>query len=346
MRVTRSATNKTTPRSEEENSINEDPWSEHDSDSLLTVIEDHLKNAQSELSKFKLQVEILRNEKRDLETELANVNALISRENMRKKSSRLSKTTKDADSEHELRSRIEELETENQKQKKYIAKLKKKALQDEVDDLLPKNSGKLKGKDVEVDSEHRMRKLLRCFSDLMMLTTLQDDLTQECPICFEKLQLKQCSAMQCQHLVCDECLPKISKEADDTVKCPECRDPTDRDDVEKVYMTEQQRWDELLRVARDWVKIDHRGEEETSEEEAEEEFIDDKTSSEVSSEGVNEFKSPQHTAFDVHSPCGDGDDHPPTSSPTNSRLFSESPTKEKRRRLEQLAEERANKRKR
>lgn len=125
----------------------------------------------------------------------------------------------------------------------------------------------------------------------MMVTTIQDDTTQICPICLEPLQLNKCSAyafllkhsiffsnvfysLKCQHLMCDECLPKVSKGVDETVKCAECRESTARDDVEKVYMTEQQRWDELLLVAQAWAVWDHRGEEETSEEEAEDDFID------------------------------------------------------------------------
>ena len=50
-----------------------------------------------------------------------------------------------------------------------------------------------------------------------------------------------------------------------------------RDDVELVHMTETQRWDDLLKVARAWDAFDSntRGELETSEEEAEENFLTD-----------------------------------------------------------------------
>lgn len=83
--------------------------------------------------------------------------------------------------------------------------------------------------------------------------------------------------LQCQHLICNECLPQISKGADETVKCPECRRFTSRDDIELVHMTEQERWDELLGVAQAWDAFDVRGEEGTSEEENEEYFINDAT---------------------------------------------------------------------
>ena len=83
--------------------------------------------------------------------------------------------------------------------------------------------------------------------------------------------------LQCQHLMCNECLPQISKGADETVQCPECRRFTSRDDIELVNMTEQERWDELLGVAQAWDAFDVRGEEETSEEENEEYFFNDAT---------------------------------------------------------------------
>lgn len=78
----------------------------------------------------------------------------------------------------------------------------------------------------------------------------------------------------CQHLVCDECLPNISRGADETVQCPQCRQRWPRDEVESVQYTESERWDALLDVAKAWAAFDTgRGEEETSEEEAEEAFF-------------------------------------------------------------------------
>ena len=81
----------------------------------------------------------------------------------------------------------------------------------------------------------------------------------------------------CEHIVCNICLPGISKGADETVLCPKCRARCPRDDVELVHMTETQRWDDLLKVAQAWDAFDAntRGDLETSEEEAEENFLTD-----------------------------------------------------------------------
>lgn len=48
--------------------------------------------------------------------------------------------------------------------------------------------------------------------------------------------------------------------------------------MEVVRYTASSQWDELLKVARKFAKIDHRGAQDTSEEEEEENFVDDETS--------------------------------------------------------------------
>lgn len=94
------------------------------------------------------------------------------------------------------------------------SKYKAKQLLAEAEDLLPKKCDAKSDEDQEIDSESRMRKvpllilqsrrydldlilflsqLLRRSSDLMLVTTLPDDL-DECPICYNKLELKNCSA--------------------------------------------------------------------------------------------------------------------------------------------------------
>lgn len=62
---------------------------------------------------------------------------------------------------------------------------------------------------------------------------------------------------------------------DEVYACHICRSETDREDIEKVHMTEEQRWDELLAVAQAWGAFDHRPEVDTSEEEREEAFDGD-----------------------------------------------------------------------
>lgn len=54
-----------------------------------------------------------------------------------------------------------------------------------------------------------------------------------------------------------------------------CRQGTDRDEFEVVYMTETDRWDALLKIAQAWGAIDHRPAIDTSEEEGEESFLTD-----------------------------------------------------------------------
>ena len=83
------------------------------------------------------------------------------------------------------------------------------------------------------------------------------------------------SRLQCEHLICHLCLPKVSKGADETVKCPQCEEYTKRDDLELVHWTEKDRWDALVDVAKAWVAFGNRGEVDTSEEEDEENFFTD-----------------------------------------------------------------------
>jgi len=64
------------------------------------------------------------------------------------------------------------------------------------------------------------------------------------------------------------------KGADETIKCPDCRNICPRDELELVHLDEQQRWDALLNVAKAWMAFDRRGEQETSDED-EENFLTD-----------------------------------------------------------------------
>ena len=84
-------------------------------------------------------------------------------------------------------------------------------------------------------------------------------------------------SLPCEHMLCDDCLPKMSKGADETVRCPTCRKVCPRGVIELITYTEQDRWDALLKVAEAWGAGDRRREAGTSEEEAEENFVDDET---------------------------------------------------------------------
>jgi len=82
-------------------------------------------------------------------------------------------------------------------------------------------------------------------------------------------------SMPCEHVICNSCLPGISRGSDETVLCPQCRRRWERDEIKLVDMDETSRWDALLQVAQAFSAMDTRGEMETEEEEEEENFIDD-----------------------------------------------------------------------
>ena len=141
--------------------------------------------------------------------------------------------------------------------------------------------------------------LLRQFQDLMYANAL--DAEENCPICFEVLKPKDARrypvsicfsfdipttrplSFPCQHVLCDDCVKQLKPDPEsyadeiESIRCPECRQLCARDEVEVIEFTAQEQWDELLKVAKKWAKIDlvGRRQEDTSEEEEEEDFIDD-----------------------------------------------------------------------
>ncbi len=174
--------------------------------------------------------------------------------------------------------------------------------------------------------------------------------------------------LTCGHIICNDCLPKVMKGADETIKCPDCRNICPREELELVHFTEQERWDALLDVAKAWMAYDKRGEQGTSDEEDEEDFLTDgngtyvdlfmslvlgerfhtSQSSELTSEAGN-LRS--QTIEETSSEGGrenTGNDkdsrHASTPPPTVCLSFSESPTQLKRKRMEELAAQRSQKR--
>jgi len=153
------------------------------------------------------------------------------------------------------------------------------------------------------------------------------------------------------------------KGADETIKCPGCRNICSREELELVHLDEQQRWDALLDVAKAWMAFDRRGEQATSDEEDEENFLTDGDGT-----YVNLFMSRVerlHTtqSSDLTSEAGDPRSHETSSEggrentendkesrhastppPTVCLSFSESPTQLKRKRMEELAAQRSQKR--
>ncbi|KAF8622082.1 hypothetical protein AX15_007226 [Amanita polypyramis BW_CC] len=122
--------------------------------------------------------------------------------------------------------------------------------------------------------------------------------------------------------------------------CVMCRGKWERDEVMNVYMSETARWDALIDVAQAFSAMDRRGEEETSEEENDEDFIDDRSGVENASE---QQKSARDPSSDLPELTDEGSERGTPERYTR-HSFSESPMKDKRRRLERLAEERLSKR--
>lgn len=107
-------------------------------------------------------------------------------------------------------------------------------------------------------------------------------------------------------------------------------------------MTEEGRWDKLTRVAQAWVAFDRIGELETSEEEDEENFITGGDGTlEATSEAENNDDQTADEAPAQDAPAGIKEDG--ASLPAGS-LFSDSPTKLKRKRMEELAAGRSQRR--
>ncbi|KAF8639719.1 hypothetical protein AX17_000981 [Amanita inopinata Kibby_2008] len=309
-----------------------DPPQEED---YANGIETHLSNACRGVKELRDQVQMLRNQNEKLTKELQihkDVAAIYT-------SPRRNRSNpQDIVQIHGLEEKIRELEAVHKKDLRRIDKLRTKEVKAEAREL---------ENDVEAvafgDSAHRMRKLLRRFNDLMLIVTLGEGET--CPVCLENLELTKCSNFPCEHVACNDCLSRISRGADETVQCPICRQRYNRDEIGLVYMNETSRWDALLDVAQAFSAFDRGGGEETEEEEDEEDFIDDGSGLENASErqsqqdvGTEEQASLRALTEEV-SECA-------TPASCERRSFSESPTKDKRKRLERLVEERSNKKRR
>ncbi|KAK0191107.1 hypothetical protein F5146DRAFT_1047112 [Armillaria mellea] len=237
----------------------------------------------------------------------------------------------------QLEEKVRVLEQGRKKDKKQISELRALEAKAEAKDLVDEDDSD----SGSADFAHQMRKLLRRHNDIMLVTPLPTNEAgkpEDCPICMDTLVANQCSSLPCEHVICNTCLPGISKGADETVQCPQCRQVCSRDDVEIVYMTETERWDRLLEVAQAWGAMDRRGEEETSEEEAQENFINDGTSSVSSPLNDANTTEEEDNMISKNGEVSDGGANPST------RAQAPSPSKVKRERLAHLAEERRKKR--
>ncbi|KLO08450.1 hypothetical protein SCHPADRAFT_608545 [Schizopora paradoxa] len=265
-----------------------------------------------------------------------------------------------------LTDEVSRLQFAREKDKKKIRKLQKREIEADAADLQGE------GINATPDSTDKMRKLLRRFYDLVTSPSLEED--EECCICCEILDPKagKARSLQCQHTICSECLAQLR---DPT--CPTCREPIG-EEVEAIEFTATQQWDALLAVAADWARIDsHGGDEAEETEEEEEPFINDDNAStnsgvEQNSGGMedepangddsalNEGEENEETERLKRSPRTNnrvlltpppGDeaedaelnDDGPTTPSTSKAAYATSPAREKRKRMEELAEMRRSK---
>ncbi|PFH51281.1 hypothetical protein AMATHDRAFT_47174 [Amanita thiersii Skay4041] len=310
-----------------------------ESELQINNIEVYLAKAKKGVKKLQGQLQSLREENETIRRELQ-----VHKDSTERKSSTPTRRARPQDL-----FRIRELEAQVKKLKAHYlkgSKLQAKEVKEEAKELVDDSAAA-----ALEDSLYRMRKLLRRFNDLMLVVTLGE--SESCPICLDNLELSKCSNLPCEHI--------ISKGADETLRCPGCRQQYNRDEVETVHMNENTRWDALLDVSKAFSAFDRRGEEETEEEEGEEAFIDDGygilpapkrinepcTISSSGDEDMSEGEAQQRNEADSISELSDLTNEELSASPPSSkRSFSESPTKVKRKMLAQLAEERSNKRRR
>ncbi|KAK1233314.1 hypothetical protein PQX77_003540 [Marasmius sp. AFHP31] len=230
-----------------------------------------------------------------------------------------------------LKKQIRTLKKANVKAREKIEALRQREARKDADELLD-NAGEF-----GVDVAHQMRELLRRFSDLMAINTLDEG--EECPICMEQMQVNEASSFECQHLVCNVCLDGLFEAKGDPTPCPHCRKGCPRDTAENVQYTATQRWDMLLECAAAWEALDsgERGEDDTDEAER----------SEHSDENEGKHKTGRATSEESARKDSDSDTNEgPSTPPDNGSNYSGLASPQKRARLEQLAAERELKKRR
>ncbi|KAI9466945.1 hypothetical protein BJY52DRAFT_1235419 [Lactarius psammicola] len=183
------------------------------------------------------------------------------------------------------------------------------------------------------DVEHEMKKLLRNFYRVISSPSLEEQ--EECSICAEKMELKKCSSLPCQHIFCDDCLSKIGD--GEIINCPQCRGESHVENFDAVEFTATQQWDQLLEIAQQFAALEGRLGPDTSEEEEEEKlrenFIDDDEDVEASSESRDHETTPDTMPEGVPNQEEEEEDV----SEKEYVPYSQSGVVEKRRRMERLA---------
>ncbi|KDQ64243.1 hypothetical protein JAAARDRAFT_201618 [Jaapia argillacea MUCL 33604] len=325
------------PLSQLDSSSHED--SHDDDDVPLDNLEGDIANVQIGIKGLRKEITQLKKENKRLKGELERLNEAedVSIQPKRGKKGGPSVASLQGEVKR-LKGEVESLEKVRAKAKKAIRKLERREAKREAADLMDEG-----GDNVE-DTPYQMRKLLRRFQDLMMENVLEDS-GQDCPVCLEPMALEKCSSFPCQHLICDDCLPSLAP-GQELTPCPNCRRECTRDEIDSVTRTATQQWDALQEVAISWAKIDKRNEMDTSEEEAEEEpFIDD---GEAEAGSPAPSAAPHDSTPEPEPDARDADSgNPPTTPPPRSVVrYSETPASLKRKRMQELAEQRMHKRSR
>ncbi|THH30343.1 hypothetical protein EUX98_g3852 [Antrodiella citrinella] len=340
---------------------------------LMVLSQGHLNQLRKKFRKLKNEVVDLRKKKTKLSEDLDKAREeAVENEAQPRRGKRAGPTVASLQKEvASLKTRIEEYEKSEKKHNKLIRRLEQKELKKEADDLQDSGSETLETD----DSAYRLRRLLRCFSDVISANSLEDGET--CPTCYEDLKLDESVSLTCQHVMCEDCFKKW-KPNEDEVDCPKCRVKSPRDEVESVRYTASTQWDELLKVARKFAVIDHRGTLDTSEEENEEQFLDDEDSEAAARSGsVHSEQAEAHPLSSSPEPEGELPSLPVPRTPKKKRLlatpeessdadikeeepdesaagpsnglaqepsYAQSPVAAKRRKMVELAEARAQKR--
>ncbi|THH05619.1 hypothetical protein EW145_g4662 [Phellinidium pouzarii] len=205
-----------------------------------------------------------------------------------------------------LSSEVVRLEKARERDKETIQELKNTEIEKEAAELKGEAENGID------DLSEKMRKLLRRFFTLMITPSLEEK--EECIICIDVMSMESVRSLPCQHVFCAECLDSLKDDI-----CPTCRASFSKCDVEEVAMTATQQWDALLDVATDWAKIDRHDDEEPEDtDEDSVPFIDDGDSdgSVLMQEhaALNESERKMSTEID------DDDDIPPNIYSTSGRI--------------------------
>ncbi|TFK55436.1 hypothetical protein OE88DRAFT_1731132 [Heliocybe sulcata] len=308
-------------------------------------VERYLSKAQAGLRRLKEQYSALKTENEELKAE---VDKLLEAQDVSiqpKRGKKGGPTAATLQAEiRKLKRDVHSLEGTREKLKKRVKQLEVKEAKREAAELNDE------AEDTADDSAHHMRKLLRTFQDLISETVLAED--EECIICMEKLKPEEASSFPCEHVVCNTCLPQIAP-GSEVINCPQCRTQWKKTDIETVHRTASQQWDALMEIAKRWAKMDHRREVSSSEEEDEENFIDDgqteatedprDVEQESALSALESAPEPAHPRSSTSMPAT-----PPPSAPdpvpaVPSTSYLQSPTADKRKRMQELAEQRKRK---